>query len=390
MKIDWNKKYLTIAFYSLMVILFAVCAVFAGVYWGRIWGWFKNIYEIMKPVVYGLVLAFLFAPVYKLFYFKVYAKVGRKKGKTKLRRALSIIYTYLSVIVVITIVIMIIIPQVGESYSNLESRMGDHLKTAQGWLEGLVEPSAFFKEQYEKVIGYLQELLQNSYEYLQNITPLMISFLGGFVTEAKNIILGLIISVYFLLSKERFIFQLKRILKAFSSEGFYESAVGGAKYASGVFSEFLSGKILDSMVIGLLCFVIMTIIQMPYAPLVSVIIAVMNIIPFIGIFMGALPGLFIIFISSPSKAIWFVIMVIVIQQLDNHFIEPYMVKTRTDISVMWMIISVIVMGGLFGILAMFIAVPLFVVLNTFVKELIGKRLEKKGLPPDEKEWINKD
>ena len=387
MKFDFNEKDRTIAVYVLIVILCGILTFFVCWNFGAILGFAGRVLNAIKPLIYGFVLAFLLSPLQKICYRYLFGKVGRKSGKNRLRFLLSLIATYLIFLILLTLLVLLVVPQVGQSYSDLEGRVGMYLSAAQVWLKAKAESLSAFRDQINAVVSSLQNLLNDSYDLLARFSPTLINFVTGIVTETTNLLLGILISVYFLSAKYRLRSTVSRLSRSLFSQKRHERFKRWANFATVVFSEYLVGKLFGAILVGLAFFAFLSIFGFPYAPLISVCIALFDMIPFIGIFFGALPGLFIIFIVSPSKTIWYLLLLLLIQQLDTHFIEPRVLKTRADVSLSLMIFAIFLMGGLFGIGGMFIAVPTFAVLYAFIKDRAEKRLEKKNLPTDTADWI---
>ena len=206
---------------------------------------------------------------------------------------------------------------------------------------------------------------------------------------ALDIILGFVFAIYFLLAKEHLLAQIKKILRAIFKENTYQNILRIVSLTDNTFGKYFTGAILDSILVGIICFILMTILGMPYAPLISVIIAATNVIPFFGPFIGAIPSALILFVANPIYAVYFAIMVLVLQQIDGNIIAPRIHSASTGLDPVWVIVSITLMSGLFGFVGMFIGVPLFSVLYTLVKEQVEMRLAKKSLPLETVNYMNK-
>jgi predicted PurR-regulated permease PerM len=202
-----------------------------------------------------------------------------------------------------------------------------------------------------------------------------------------NIVIGLIVSIYFLLDKEKFCAASKKITYALFDEKTANYLVKFGKRSDDIFGNFISGKILDSLIIGILTFVVLIIAKMPYATLISVIIGITNIIPFFGPFFGAIPSALIILFVSPVKAMWFLVIVVVIQQIDGNIIGPKILGDSLGISAFWILFALLVAGKLLGLVGMIIGVPLFAIMYSTIKELIEMRLKEKNMPVDTNEYM---
>lgn len=215
---------------------------------------------------------------------------------------------------------------------------------------------------------------------MSDAMPQILGMLGTVVTELKNIALGLIISFYLLFRREKLLAQLLKFMSSWLPAPAVEALAKVGRITGRTFTEFVSGKIIDAIVIGVLCTVSMLIFRMPYPALIGMLVGTTNVIPYLGPFLGAVPGAIIIFIVNPTKAVWFVLLIIVLQQLDCNFIEPYIVGDKTGLASIYIITSVIVMGGIFGVPGLFLGVPAFAVIYALVKDWSEGRLAKKSLP----------
>ena len=432
MKFEKNNKYFTIAAYVvicsiIVVVFFSLCFNF-----GKVSSFFAGLYNGIKPIFYAVIMAFIFSPIERFAYERIFFQVEEKYKRPKLRRALSLLLTYIIVTAVLISFISLVIPQLISSYKDLEEKAPEYIDDAQKWLAGKLdffssldfvinlpadaiaedvnmpevvpieymtkpvltyqdmEKSPLYqavKEYRESGISFnlvamLQKLLDNSYELLDKFAPYLLSFLGNLFTELKNLLLGLIISVYILASRKKLGAQFKKVCAAVFPEGVNDRLNRIWNITNTTFVEFINGKLLDALVIGILCFIAMNIFKMPYALLISVLVGVTNMIPFIGPFLGAVPGAFIIFIFSPMKAVWFIVMIIAIQQLDMNLIEPRIVGNKTGLPAFLVITAVIVMGGIFGVAGLFIGVPVVAVIYALLSEWTNQRLSKRGLPTE--------
>lgn len=386
MKLEKNNRYFTISVYVLLCSLIVI--VFASVcyHFNAILTVIGTVFGILKPIIYAAIMAFVFYPIERFISLRIFAFTERKKPHPILRKVLSLVLTYLIILALIVASFSVIFPQVGESYEILAAKAPDYLRTAQKWVD-----SQFSRLGVSvNVSGLVKAMLGDFSAFIGAIIPHISEFIGTFITEVKNIFLGLIISVYFLASRRRIIGIIKKISSAVIPPKAYQRLTGIGDIANRIFVEFIDGKLLNSLFIYCICFICMSILRLPYATLVSVIYSVTNLIPFVGPFIGAIPSAFIIFITSPIKALWFIIMITVIQQIDANFIEPKIVGNRTGLPVLYVVISVIAMGGLFGITGLFVCVPTFAVIYSLVREWAERRLAVKGLPTETAAYRHKE
>lgn len=390
-KFEKNKKYTTIAIYSFIVLAAVVVLIFFFLNLSYFQNKIKDILDLLSPFMYGFVIAYLCNPILNFFTKQCGVIFEKKKKHPKLKRVLSIILTYIVVIIIIIIVILLIIPQVGDSYKTLQSQIGTYVSKAQEWADNFVRTFPLFNGVYKDFADFLdvneiaasvQAFIYDWSRLLQIFTDYIMAYAGRIVIEMKNVLLGIILSIYFLLSKEKLKAQIKKILSAFMNWKKLNQLTDFVRFTDKTFGGFIVGKLLDSLIIGLLTFIVLAILKMPFYPLISVIIGVTNIIPFFGPFIGAIPSAFIIFIADPGKAFWFIIIIIIIQQIDGNFIGPKILGDSTGLSALWVIVAITIAGGMFGIVGMFLGVPIFAVIYSLTKQFIEKRLKKKNKPPE--------
>lgn len=405
MKIDWNRKYNTIALYTVITAFAIILLCTAIVNFPIISGVVKKLNSILSPVWIGLIIAYLANPIVKfcekyIFRFKVNTK--RQKG---IKRGLSIVTTVIIILIILTIILLLIIPQIYLSFADLSSKMSGYIsKTTDvlnnfiSGIDGFFEDSLFsdmfgsdvntagdFFEKYinlEKLSDKVQEIIAELTVSIKDYVPQVVNIFSGIASGFVNVILGICFSIYFLASKENLIAQLKKLLRAFTKTSVYNSILELCNFTDRTFGGFITGEIVDSLIVGVLCFVVCAIFGMPYSLLVSSIVGITNIIPVAGPFIGAIPSFLIIFIVSPVKAFWFALIILVIQQLDGNVIKPKIVGQTTGLASLWVLFSITVMGGLWGLIGMVIAVPLFSVIYSLLKIGVEKRLSKRELPTE--------
>lgn len=404
MKIDWNRKYTTIAVYAGLTGAALIALVFAFKNFEFFSGWGKRISGILNPVWLGMIMAYLFNPILKFAEKRIFRWNAVTKRQHSSKRALGLIFTYIVVLIILTIFLLLVIPQVYASGSDLASKMSGYIEQTLTWINEFLSKSKFiggdinnlddvfnkaleiFNLNMETIGSKIQELITNSTNLLKDYGPKVFEYFKGITNGFVNTIIGLIFSVYFLASKEKLTAQIKKVLRSLTSERLYNSTLELANFTDKTFGGYITGKLLDSLIIGIIMFIVCAICKMPYTPLVSVLVGVTNIIPIVGPFIGAIPGTFIIFIVDPVKAFWFIVINVVVQQLDGNVIGPKILGQTTGLSALWVMLSITVMGGLWGLFGMLISVPIFAVLYTLVKLFVEKRLAGKGAPTETVEY----
>ena len=398
MKIEWNSKYTTIAIYSFLTIG-AVILLFLGIIRFNIWfGIVLKILAILSPFFYAFAISYVMNPVEKrlnLFMRKIFRvdgkkKIGNKVAHKKTAKTLSILLTYVFLLLCITIFFLIVIPQIILSITDIVSDFPSYMNTAKDRLNVFFTKTNLPTLQAFNTRDDLMTFLDKGVALVTKYSPMLINLFSSIANEFKNFILGLIISIYMLIGKEKFSAQLKKLLFALFGKEKTAFILEEASTAHVTFGGFVTGQLLDSLLVGILCFIGMTILQLPYPFLIAVIIGATNIIPFFGPFFGAIPSIFLIFFVSPMGAVWFSVFILILQQLDGNFISPKILGRTTGLPAFWIIFSLLLMGGLFGVIGMLIAVPLFSLVYTAVKRSGEKRLMKKGMPIETAYYNNKE
>lgn len=358
---------------------------------------FSTINLVLSPFIFGLVTAYLLCPLYNLVVRNVY-KWTSKKIRTK-RKALSfarVIATIASITVLFGTVgglFALVLPELVRSIIGLIQVMPDRLNDLLDWgrntftAEKFPQAAAAFEGIIEKVINSVTEWAEN--EFLPNVGIFMSHVSQGVLITLRtvlNSLIGVIICIYFLNSKERFKAQIRKLVNAFNNKERADDIFEFAYYANDTFGGFINGKLIDSLIMGILCFIAMSIIGLPYTVLVSTIVGVTNFIPFFGPFIGAIPSAIIICLVSPVQAIYFLIMILVLQQIDGNIIGPRILGDSIGIASFWVMFAIIVGGGFFGFAGMVLGVPVFAIIYYYFGKFIKKRLRRKNMPTETTEY----
>ncbi len=346
---------------------------------------FDKLMEVLSPVIYGLAFAYLLAPI--VDFFDRLLKRGLKTAKPSLLRGLSILLTWLFVLALLYLMFSILIPELVDSVKLLASNFESYYRTVYDWVTALMENEPVFSEQ---VLAALNSYYANLVKWITDtVIPqaqvAIVAVTGGIwsvVVFLKNLLIGMMVSVYLLARKESFAAQTKKLLYAALPEQPYRRTLRAAAEVDRIFSGFVRGKLLDSLIIGILCFLCCSILNFPYTPIISVFVGVTNIIPVFGPFLGAVPSAFLILLVSPKQCLYFVIFIIALQQFDGNILGPKILGKSTGISSFWVIVAIVVGGGFGGVLGMFLGVPVFACISSAVSWLTGRSLARKGVTDD--------
>ena len=393
MKEKLQNKYLAwglTAFCVLAALLLLFFAMYNSKY---IIGFIKKVFVILTPFVYGLVIAYLMNPVVTFFDEKVYSKLldkvtKKKKDYKKVIRCLSLITSSAIFIGCLLTCLSFLFPEIMKSLEMLVTNINTYLANSKDMLINLTGNSegltTFINENFSKLGKFVNTWI-DSFVFEDMLTMISNSIFGT-LKFLYNLIIGYIISIYVLFDKEKFKAQIKKLLYTFFDNETINVILENIRYTDRVFGGFFTGKLIDSLIIGILCFIAMLVLDMPYALIIAVIVGVTNIIPYFGPFIGAIPSFCLIFLVSPGKSIVFLIFILILQQFDGNILGPKILGSKTGLSSFWVLFSLLIFGGLFGVVGMIIGVPIFSILYSFVNGLIKKRLKDKNLPVDSKDY----
>ena len=381
-----NTKYAQISRYAVLV-LFSVILFFllisnlAGVK-----SFLDTVFTVLSPLIYGFIIAYILSPFQRFCEEKILRFRHGSKAEKRLKRPLSVLFSMLLLFLVLALLVGLVIPQVGRSFLELETQISGYITAAQNLVDKFIRDFPLFNGQYNNLSEFmdvneistdLKSLISTLYGYLESLGNQVLAYAGRFVIEVKNALIGTIVAVYLLLAKEKLIAKCKRIAAALLDRRRYLNLVYLMRFTNKTVGGFLLGKIIDSAIIGLLTFIVMSVVGMPFTPLISVIIGVTNIIPFFGPFIGAIPSAFIIFIAEPKMTLWFILMIFVIQQLDGNVIGPKILGDSTGLSALGVLVSITIAGGFFGFAGMILGVPAAAVICALVHQKTDARLRAK-------------
>ncbi|MDD7739883.1 MAG: AI-2E family transporter [Fusicatenibacter sp.] len=353
----------------------------------------SNILHILSPLIFALIISYVISPAINLLERRVIAPfyACRQKEQSarskKLTRGLLIVLMYQVVIFLLYILISTLIPELFSSVANITLNFSGYVSNVQLYFEKLLKnypdllqsADQFFSEFTTRLSNWMtNDLMPMLRDLLLNLSGQLLSM----VTVFKNVLLGAIVAIYVLYHKESYIAKLKRAVYAFFGLERGNALIRDCQYINKEFSGFLVGKIIDSIIIGILCYLVTNLIGTPYALLVSVIIGVTNVIPFFGPFLGAVPCLILILLIDPLQALYFLIFVLLLQQFDGNFLGPKILGETTGVSSFLIIVSILIGGGFMGVFGMIIAVPVCAIICTFFRNLSDHLLEKNSLPTE--------
>lgn len=368
-------------------ILIACCVIFVSLFAivniSAISSFFGTIVSVISPILIGAGIAYMLNPLLKLFEFKVFKTIKKKS----VCRGLSLAMTFLSTILAIVLFIYLLIPSLIESITTLVGKMDEYLATATQWINRLI--NRFSKHEEFRQYIHEETLIQGITDAFSASGSLFETILGyvktvgiGLVTGVKNLILAIFIAIYMLISKERIAAQFRKLSTAVLPGKARLTMRRYLRLANHTFGDYFIGVLVDACFVMVISLIVFLIFGIPHALFISVIIGVTNIIPIFGPFIGGIPSFLIVFLADPKKALVFLILLLIIQQIEGNVIAPKILGNSTKLSSLGVIIAITIMGAYFGLVGMVVGVPLFSMIVSIGKELIDSRLKKNDLPTD--------
>ena len=352
----------------------------------------QGLVGLLTPFIWGICIAYILMPLFNWLQANL-RRLQFMRRHNRICLAISLLITLLLFFSLVGVFFSLVIPEVVNSIVSLFNTLTksssydwllEYLQTGLqqlkdlGVLNYIEDMSAINGSDGSSLLHYLE----NPQEYFNKLLSYTTGFLLKAGISAKNIMLAFIVSVYMMIGKETFLAQSRKIIYACTTQDRADHFIDFCRRTNRIFSGFLSGKILDSLIIGIICFIGMKILHLEYAVLISMIIGVTNVIPFFGPFIGAIPSILLLLIVSPQKALIFAIFALVLQQFDGNILGPKILGDATGLTAFWVIFAVIVMGGMLGIVGMFIGVPIFATIYMIVKNTVETKLKRKKLPID--------
>ena len=402
MKFKLNNKYFRWGLTAFLVIVASICFYYLMFHGSKLKAGIGMVVDILMPVVMGFITAYLLTPVLNYVEYHILLpfcnkiKIKESKRRESVIRGIGILITAFLFFSLIYVLIAMLLSQIVPSIANIISNFDTYINNITKWLNAILEDNPdlgnFVINMFSKYSTDLEKWLNDT---VLTKTSILIKTVSLSIINVFSVlwdfIIGFIIAIYVLASKEKFAGQAKKIAYAVFERVTANTLIKNFRFTHKTFIGFISGKILDSIIIGLLCFIGTTFLQTPYAALVSVIIGVTNIIPFFGPFLGAIPCSVLIFVVDPLhplNLLYFIIFILILQQIDGNIIGPKILGGSTGITGFWVIFSISLFGGLFGVLGMIIGVPIFAVIYAAVKSLVNTALLKKGMPDDTAHYLN--
>lgn len=381
-KFSKNNKYYTIALYTIAVVTICSLIIRVIMNWESTSSTISHALKVLYPFLFGLLIAYFLNPLSKVL--DHFLNRFFKDRHTGIRKGLSILLSYIIVLGLIITVLFYIIPQIIDSLTQITSFVNSAQSGYNQFMDKVLELESTHPEwDLSGINDAMEEIPDKIINIITKAIPTIIptiyntsmSLISGFL----NVIIAIIVSVYMLIDKNRLIFNAKRVIYAIFGQKTGDKLLHTGSECNRIFSSFIIGKLIDSLIIGILCFIAMSILKLPYALIISVIVGVTNMIPYFGPFIGAVPGILLLLFVSFKYALIFTVLIIVLQQFDGLYLGPKILGESTGLRPLWIIFAITVGGSIAGVLGMFLGVPTLAVIAYILNYFIEKRLHKYGI-----------
>ncbi len=398
MKFKPEKKYIYWGLTAFLVIIACLIVSFIVYNFSSFYKGLSNFASVLTPVINGFLIAYLLSPLMDFFEYTgipALIRMFRKNCEIKNKKPIRYISVFLSVLVLLLVIyafFQLLVPQLVTSIKSIVNSFPEYANNVYAFLENLFKDNPDLEQLISSYSGDInkfinENLMPQANKMLSSVSSGIFVGISNGISFLKNLLLGLILSIYILASRDLFLGQFRKILFAVLNKRVAKDIVVEMHFINATFQNYIVSSIVDSTIIGILCFVVCLILGIPFPTLISVIVGVTNIIPFFGPFLGAIPSAILILLAEPIKCIYFLIMILVLQQFDGNFIKPKLFGSSTGLPGFWVLFSIIVGGGLFGIAGMYLGVPVFAVIYIYTKKKIHKELSSKGLPTSTRDYI---
>lgn len=363
-----------------------------------IFGVLGGLARTLAPVLYGLGIAYLLDPIVgrvaNLLRPQLEKRLKTPEKAEPISRGIGVLLSLILMLLLIWALIAMLLPQLLDSLNTLVGNLSTYYNTLSKWLTNLLQRSDLqladaTSKLLEQVYTYLSEWLTSS--LLPKVQSVAVNLTTGVVGMARsilNLVIGVIISIYLLMGKKRFLAQAKKLCYGILGVKRAGYVCNVCTFANQAFGGFIGGKLIDSLIIGILCFIGLSILDMPYTLLISIIVGVTNIIPFFGPYIGAIPSALLLLVVNPMDCLYFVIFILVLQQVDGNVIGPMILGDATGLSGLWVVVAILTFGSFYGVLGMIIGVPLFAVIYKIVTEIVNWLLQNKGLSAETSDYMD--
>ena len=385
-----ENKYFQIGLSAFIVLAAGITFYFMIFKMKDIFEFIGTVISLFTPFIIGFVFAYLLNPIVNFFDKKVFDKLI--KDNKKLSNVLSIVLTLFLFLGILILLFSFIIPELLKSIEQLAINLPAYFEETKKYLLNSFsspELKTIIVNNYEAINNYLTNIINTS--LLPQIDKWLLTLSNGVFGAVKvifNIVMGFVISVYYLADKTNFIAGIKKVIYSIFNVKTANNIMENTRQANDIFGDFITGKLLDGLIVGTITFIFLTIFGYPYALLIGVLIGITNMIPYFGPYIGTIPSALLILMDNPSKCLVFILFIIGLQQIDSYVIEPRVCGSRTGLKSFWVLASILFFGNVFGIVGMILGVPIFAIIYRYLDNLFLTKLKKKNLPISSDEYLN--
>ncbi len=402
MKYRWDKKYLYWGITAFSVIAAAILFYLLLKNISAVGGIFSTIFSILSPIIYGLVIAYLLMPAVNWVEYHIFSPLASKifkkhaNARRRFSRGFSVGIVLVLALSFVCLLLWGVIPQLFGTAKSFIDSLPVYVENSRIWITNNL--AEFYPDAEEVVYGWIESITSSITSYfndnlLPRIPDMAYSISGGLISAVGGIFdffVGIIISVYVMYGRDRFVAQTKKILYAIFKLETVNILIKETSEINRTFVAFIRGQLIDAFIVGLVTTIFMTCTGMPYSVLIGTVIGITNIIPIFGPFIGAIPSAFLIFLVNPLQCLIFIIFILVMQQVDGNIIVPKVHSHSLGLREFWIIFAILLGGGLFGFIGMILGVPVFAVIYVFCRRFFASRLKKRNLPLTTEEYIGVD
>jgi len=373
---------------NIIVVFSGILLLAVMIYFDRIWHFLGRILEVSTPFIIGFAIAFLLIPIVNKVEWFFNKTIFKRRKFPRLNRAIASTIAFLTLMALLAGFFGIMVPQLANSIKSIVQYIANFIAMNTDRINNLLLKINFLSIEGEQLVIAWENVMSKLMNYTSFVVDYAMIISNGIYRTVFQLFVGLIAAFYLLMDKEVFCTQIKKLFYSFLKNETCETLIFWARKANKIFAGFITGKILDSMIIGVLCYFLMLIFRFEYPLLISVIVGITNIIPFFGPFIGAIPSILILLLVNPYSALGFAVLILVLQQLDGNIIGPFILGDYVGVSPFWIMLSIVIGGGLFGFVGMLVSVPLFALGYAILRTIAEVRLKKKNMPTQTKDFLN--
>lgn len=367
----FDKKFNFTLKHILLIITYAACMVLVILNFQDLKRWFFDVLGLLRPFVYAFGLAYVFQLPMKFFDRKLPESINR------FRKGLCVILSLLVILIVAAFIFQIVVPQLLDSLLAFIDKFPAYVESLQKEIVNLIDKFEINGAVEQQLNNYSDQIQEGIMSVLTNLVPALVDVTKGITSGVTNLFLTLVITVYFIISKDKLVKQTKRMMYAFTPDKANDYLTHVAAIANRTFASFISGQLIEAVIIGVLCYIGCLILRFPYAPILSVIIGCTNVIPIFGAIMGVGISALLVAFVNPIQGLFFIVFGICLQQFESNLIYPRVVGNSVGLSGLWVLFAITIGGGLFGFMGMLLGLPAFAVCYTLLREEMNRRIEKK-------------